>query len=80
MRDRRISYLYAVLAVALATVVRALMDPLVQERSLFVTYFAAIGFAAWHGGFRVGLFAAVLSYLTADYFFISPRFSESIRK
>ncbi|HEY4312174.1 MAG TPA: PAS domain S-box protein [Pirellulales bacterium] len=72
MRSRSSHYAIAALAVAAATLIRFLLDPLVGDRFLLPTYFAAIGFAAWYAGVRVAIFAAILSYLAADYFFIPP--------
>src|SRR5207244_1994050 len=41
----------------------------------FITFFPAVLFSAWYGGFRVGMFSIVLSTVTADYFFVSPTLS-----
>ena len=68
----------AALTVIAASLFRALIDPIVEERVLFVTYFAAIGFAAWYGGVWLGVLTAIASYVTADYLFVSPRYSLSI--
>jgi signal transduction histidine kinase len=62
-----------VLAVILvATLLRMSLTPLVGPSSMpFITYFPAVLFAAWYGGFRVGAFAILLSALTSWYFFVS---------
>src|SRR3954469_13441136 len=59
--------------VAAATFLRWLMDPLLGDAQAFTIYFAAVALAAWAGGFWPALLAIVLSYFTADWFFITPR-------
>ena len=66
-------WLVAALAVVVATLVRLLLDAWFEDRILFVTYFAAIAFAAWYGGVWLGAATALASYLAADYFFVAPR-------
>lgn len=67
------SYGAAVLAAVLATIVRLLLDPYLGERIPFVTYFAAVAFAANYGGFRPAAAATVLSALASVVWFIPPR-------
>jgi signal transduction histidine kinase/CheY-like chemotaxis protein len=64
----------AVLAVALALVVRLALDPVVGDRLPFLTFALAVAAAAWYGGFGPSLLALVLSLLAAVYFFLSPRY------
>lgn len=71
-------FFFATLAVVVATLIRFLIEPLVEERVIFVTYFAAIAFAAWYGGVALGIATTVVSYLVADYLFLSPRFAVSV--
>lgn len=65
-------------ATLLATIARHLLDPILDDRVPFITYFAAVAFAAWHGGFGPALLAVVASALAADYFFTQPRHSFSL--
>lgn len=67
------SYVVAAAAVVLALGVRAALDPWLGNTGRTVTLHAAIAYAAWTGGFWPGIFAAVLGYLGAEYFFIEPR-------
>jgi len=72
---RRISeYVVSVLMVLLATVLRLGLDPVLGEHHPFTLYFGAVAIASWYGGFGPGILAIVLSYLGADWFFITPRF------
>jgi len=40
----------AVVAIILATLLRMWLDPFLENRAPFSTYFVAIMFAAWYGG------------------------------
>jgi PAS domain S-box-containing protein len=49
------------------------MTPLVGGNAVpFITFFPAVLFSAWYGGFRVGALGILLSAVAADYYFISP--------
>jgi PAS domain S-box-containing protein len=63
----------ALMAVVLATLLRMWLDPLLESRAPFSTYFVAIMFAAWYGGIGPSLMVMVVGALAADYFFIEPR-------
>ena len=65
----------ALLSVALATLVRLLLDPYVDDSVPYVTYFLAIALTTWFTGFRPSLLAIALSFLTAVWFFVPPRHS-----
>src|ERR1700704_2273375 len=69
------AYLVAVLAVAAATLVRLGLDPFLDEEVPYITFFATVIFAAWYGGPGPAIVAILLSYIAADWFFISPRYS-----
>jgi PAS domain S-box-containing protein len=71
-------YLVALAAVAAALVIRGLIDPLIGKGGATVTLYGAIAVAVWAGGYKPGLFAAVLGYLAVNYFFIEPRGSISL--
>jgi hypothetical protein len=52
--------------VAVATLLRMSLTPLIGPSSApFMTYFPAVLFAAWYGGFRTGAFAILLSTLAS---------------
>jgi len=63
----------ALAPVVAATVGRAALDPVFGEQLPFITYFGAVAFAGWYGGFAPGFLAAVASGVVADWFFIAPR-------
>lgn len=65
--------LVAIVSVLVATVVRSWLDPVLGERSPYITYIVAILVSSWYGGLRPGLIAMVLGFLTAFYLFASPR-------
>ena len=68
-----VRYSFTVLAVAIATAVRLMLDPWLDERFVFATYFFAVFLAAWYGGFGPALLATVLGALCATYFLLPPR-------
>ena len=51
----------AVAAVILATLLRMLLDPLLEQKAPFTTYFAAIVFTAWYAGLGPSLAVIVSS-------------------
>ena len=61
-----------VAAVSLATLGRALLNPLLQDRFPLTTFYPAIMVSAWFGGFRPGAAATILSALIVDYFWLEP--------
>lgn len=73
-------YLVALVAVAIATLVRGAMQPIVGERLFFTTYFPAIGVAAALGGLLPGLVALGLSTVLAWYLFLPPPMSFDFTK
>ena len=69
---RVLTYGVALAAVIVATLLRNALTPLIGEgRIPFITYFPAVLFAAWYGGFGAGAFCVALSTL-ASLYFISP--------
>ena len=60
-RDPWLRYATALAAVAIATVARKSLDPLVGQTLPFIFYLPAVFFAAWFGGIGSGLFATGLS-------------------
>src|SRR5262249_53956822 len=63
----------AALAVAMATIVRLALDPVLGDRFPFATLFFAVLVAAGAGGRGPGLFATVLGALAATTFLLTPR-------
>jgi len=75
IRSRLQRYGFAVLAVAIALLVKLLLAPLIQEESPFLLFFAPLVVSAWYGGLGPGLLATVLASLSSDYFFLIPTYS-----
>jgi PAS domain S-box-containing protein len=74
-RPALLRYGVAILALALAVLVRTLVQPLFGETTPFLFFFPAIMVAAWYGGLGPGLLVTGLSAAAANYFFIPPTFS-----
>jgi PAS domain S-box-containing protein len=62
-------------AVALMTGVRFILDPMLGQQPTFITFFFAILFAAWYGGFGPSVAATLLSCLSVVYFSFLPHYS-----
>src|SRR5215210_1088659 len=71
-RSWKARYAVAVLAVALAFLLNALLDPVVQGDSPFLLLSAAVLVAAVFGGLGPGVFATLLGALIGDLFFLPP--------
>jgi len=59
-------------ATILATLLRLVIAPLVGAAVPFATYFLAILFVVWYGGFRPAVLSILLSAAAGTYFFVSP--------
>src|SRR5205814_2342022 len=73
-----VRYGVAVLAVAMASVIRALLDPVLRDYQPFAFFFVAIAAAASVGGVGPALLAIVLGYFAGDWLFTSPRHELSL--
>lgn len=73
-----VRYGFAVLAVAGATVIRALLDPFVGDYQPFAFFLVAIAATASVGGVGPALLAIILGYVAGDWLFVSPRHELSI--
>jgi PAS domain S-box-containing protein len=71
MSSRFQSYLMAVAAVALCSWASIFFRPLSSEAP-FLFFLPVVLFSLWMGGFRVGLFATLLSALALDFFVYTP--------
>jgi C4-dicarboxylate-specific signal transduction histidine kinase len=70
------SYLVAALSVGMATVVTLQMGAVIKDpASLF---FCSVMLSSWYGGIWAGAFAALLSVLALDYYFIPPLYALGI--
>lgn len=71
-------YGFPVLAVALASLLKLALAPVIQEESPFLLFFGAVMLSALVGGWRAGLLATALALLSADYLFFGPYYSFQI--
>ncbi|OKH36987.1 hypothetical protein NIES2101_36690 [Calothrix sp. HK-06] len=72
-------YGVAILSVVAALIVRLALQSLLGNGAPFLTFFPAIVVSATYGGLDAGILATLLSGLVANYFFIIPTFSFSIK-
>src|SRR5262249_24097537 len=70
---RLVDFGIAVVAVALALVIRQLVDPVVGDRVPFATLLGAVALSVGVGGVYPAVLATVLGYLGGSYLFLSPR-------
>lgn len=70
----------ALLAVAIATLLKLLLDPVLGDESPFVLLFGAVMVSALYGGLGPGLVAAGCSSVVTAYFFFPPYHSLAIAK
>jgi signal transduction histidine kinase len=66
--------------VILATALRWALDPALAHAQIYTFYFAAIAVTSWYAGFKPSLVAIFLSYLSAHWFFMEPRFALAFHK
>lgn len=71
-RAALLQYGSAVAAVLVATFVRELLDPVLGEEVPFVTYFVAVVFSAWYGGWGPAVLSLALGTVSAAVFVIPP--------
>ena len=62
----------AAIAVAIAFLLTALLDPFLQEGSTFLLLSAAVLAAGAFGGLGPGVLATLVGAVVGDYFFLSP--------
>ena len=66
-------YGWALLAVAVAAVVRWALDPLLDDHYPLGTFYAAVALVGWFFGVRPAILSAILGYLVGSFLFLSPR-------
>ncbi|ARV60345.1 hypothetical protein BZZ01_18460 [Nostocales cyanobacterium HT-58-2] len=71
IRNRLLTYGVAIVSIVIALVLMVVLDPwLEMTKSPFLLFFGAIMLSAWYGGHKPGVFATLLSALTANYLFM----------
>ena len=73
MRNSLKNYAIGLVAVAVAVLLRWVLDPLMGDALPLVTLFGAVAAAAWLGGYRVAIPVALIGYAACHYLFIPPR-------
>src|SRR5829696_3242176 len=73
MRSSLKTYAIGFTALALAVIVRWLLDPILGDALPLVTLFGAVAAAVWLGGYRLALPVTLLGYIACHYLFIPPR-------
>ena len=68
-------YSVAAFAVAVALLIKLLLEPLIVQETPFLLVFVAVLFSAWYGGLGPGLAATAGAALIIDYFFLPPLYS-----
>jgi PAS domain S-box-containing protein len=67
------NYVLGVVAVAVAVLLRWVLDPMMGDALPLVTLFGAVAAAAWLGGYRPAILVTIVGYLACHYLFIPPR-------
>jgi PAS domain S-box-containing protein len=70
----------AIAIIAVAAALRFTLNPVWGVGLPYITFYPAVMLSAWLGGIGPGLVATALAALIADYFWVSPPFSLSIRE
>jgi len=68
-------YSLAVVAVALALVIRLLLDPWLRNQSPYIVFIVAVAVTGLYGGVRAAWLATVLGAVVAYFCFIPPRYA-----
>src|SRR5271156_2101533 len=80
LNSRWIAYGLAVLAPAVTLLIRWPLASVLGDRGLRMTFFPAILFAAYVGGFWPGLLATVISALIVPFFLVEPFYTIEIAR
>jgi len=72
-RPRRHGYVLAVVGAAIALVVRALLDPLLDNKFPYLIAFLAVIYVAWEAGFGPAMLCTFLLGGLTDLAFVAPR-------
>jgi signal transduction histidine kinase len=72
LRSHWLEYPIALLAVAIALLIRGALNPLLGDAVPYVILFPAVAFAAWHCGLWPSIISLVIALVGARYWFIPP--------
>src|SRR6516225_8104506 len=70
------SYVVAALSVGIAAVITLELGSVIKHTSTL--FFCSVMLSSWYGGLWPGVFAALLSVVTLDYYFIPPLYALGI--
>src|SRR5262245_65537143 len=74
--NKPLVYGAAVITTVVCALVHLALTRLIGDTAVpFITFFPAVLFSAWYGGFRAGALSVDLSALAADYYFFDPTHS-----
>ena len=73
--ERARHFIVAVLAAVLVVLVRAALDPVLENRQAFTLSILAVVAVGWYGGLWPALLTLVLSLTSGVYLFVLPRYS-----
>ena len=71
-----LSYVVAFVSVVLATAITLKLGSVIKHTATL--FFCSVMLSSWYGGFWPGVFAALLSVVTLDYYFIPPLYALGI--
>lgn len=80
MRKQIIAYGVSMIAVAVAVVIRMLLDPVLGDRFPLITLVLALAYATWYGGRGPAFTSLFVGGLAAAFFIMSPTYSFAIEK
>jgi len=80
VRSKAAPYGLSLAAVALAIVARVLLDPVLAERTTFLTVIVAVMFSAWYMGLRPAVLALIAGLFGVWIFVFDPHYSLSLRR
>ena len=69
----QLRYAIAMASLAVATIVRMLLDPVLENRAPYGVYLLAVLFVVWRAGLGPAVFTVAFGTLLARYFFETPR-------
>src|SRR5271170_4268872 len=70
------SYIVAAVSVGIAVVITLELGPVVKHTATL--FFCSVMLSSWYGGLWPGVFAALLSVVALDYYFIAPLYALGI--
>jgi len=73
LRSRAVNYGYSIIILAVAVLIRWLLDPFLGDTLPLTPLGGAVAAAVWLGGYRPAILVMLVGYVVCSYLFISPR-------